>query len=266
MFRNIVLFPNRFGQKLLGVDHTPDLLRTFLSDHNKYYPVYCNKRIENNLNNLYFKMNKINERKMIIGGDHSMSIATVSDTLNRSPNAKVIWIDAHADINTPKSSLSKNIHGMPLGFLTGLVSDNDLVNYKFIKNKLPFENIMYIGLRDIDPYEKDILQSKKISVITAHDLENNNYKVKSKIDNFILDSDIHLSFDVDSLDPTIMPCTGTPSDKGIKIDTAIELMNMFDRKRIINMDVTELNLSIGTKHDKMTSLYNIFKILYRYVN
>ena len=266
MFRNIVLFPNRLGQKLLGVDHTPDLLRIFLNKQNKYHQVRCNMKIQDNLNNLYFTMNRINDRKMIIGGDHSMSIATVSDTLNRSPNAKVIWIDAHADINTPKSSLSQNIHGMPLAFLTGLVSDNDLVNYKFIKNKLPFENIMYIGLRDIDPYEKDILQSKNISVITAHDLENHYYKVYSKINDFILDSDIHLSFDVDCLDPIVMPCTGTTSDKGIKVDTAIELMNIFDRKRIINMDVTELNLSIGTKHDKMTSLSNLFKILYRYVN
>ena len=75
-----------------------------------------------------------------------MSIATVADTLNRNPNAKVIWIDAHADINTPDSSISKNLHGMPLAFLTGLTSPKELLNYTFIKNQLRFNNLLYIFL------------------------------------------------------------------------------------------------------------------------
>ena len=67
---------------------------------------------------------------MIIGGDHSMSIASVAYTLNRDPNAKVLWIDAHADINTYNSSTTKNLHGMPLSFITGLDYIGQLDNYK----------------------------------------------------------------------------------------------------------------------------------------
>ena len=138
MFRNIVMFGNRFGQNLYGVDKTPELLKFFLSENNKYHSVKSSSRLNNNLFNLYSKINTIQDNKIIIGGDHSMSIATIADTLNRFPNAKVLWIDAHADINTPETSPSNNYHGMPLAFLTGLACQSKLLDYTFIKNKLDF--------------------------------------------------------------------------------------------------------------------------------
>ena len=95
-------------------------------------------------------------KKINIGGDHSMAIATVADSLNRVPpgKLKVIWFDAHPDINTYKSSISKNYHGMPLGYLTGLCKSH---YFPFITNYLNFENLLYIGIRDIDEYEKKII-------------------------------------------------------------------------------------------------------------
>ena len=95
----------------------------------------------NNINKLYNQNALIDGRKINIGGDHSMSIATVADSLNRykQDNLKVLWFDAHPDINTYKSSKSKNVHGMPLGYLTGLCKSN---NFPFIVNHLNFNNLM----------------------------------------------------------------------------------------------------------------------------
>ena len=266
MFRNIVMFPSRLGQPLYGVEQTPKLLRLFLNKENKFYNIKSTARLDQNLFNLYNNLNNMDEKRMILGGDHSMSIATVADSLNRNPNTKVLWIDAHADINTPESSVSKNVHGMPLSFLTGLASQRELLNYTFIKNKLDFQNLMYIGLRDIDPFEKMILEEKKINVITVNELETNFDKMLLEIEKFISYDDIHISFDVDSLDPKVLPCTGTKADQGITLDTAKHLMDFLNRYHIMNMDVTELNLNIGDKDDKLKSLQNLFYILEKYIH
>lgn len=266
MFRNIVMFPSKYGQRLYGVDQTPEMLRFFLSSKNMYYPIKCGTRLDENLINLYSSLNRIKTRKMIVGGDHSMSIATVSDSLNRNPNAKVLWIDAHADINTPESSLTKNIHGMPLSFLTGLSCQKQLLNYTFIKNKLDFRNLMYIGLRDMDDFEKNILEEKNIDVITVGELERDFDNSLLKIHKFISDSDIHISFDVDCLDPGVMPCTGITAKNGITLQTAKDLMDNLNSYKILNMDLTELNLDLGNKQDKVKSLHNLFYILEKYLD
>ena len=260
------MFPSRYGQPLYGVEETPQMLRFFLDTKNMYYPIRRSKRLDENLFNLYTCLNKIKQRKLTIGGDHSMSIATVADSLNRNPNVKVLWIDAHADINTPEASISKNVHGMPLAFLTGLSCQKQLLNYTFIKNKLDFQNLMYIGLRDMDPFEKNILQEKNINVITVGELERNFENSLLKIHNFIADNDIHISFDVDCLDPRVMPCTGTTVKKGIGLQTAKDLMDSLNSYPILNMDLTELNLNLGKKDDKVKSLYNLFYIMDRYLD
>ena len=266
MFRNIVMFPSRLGQPLYGVEQTPKLLRGFLNKENRFYNIKSTTKLDENLFNLYSQLHNMDEKRIVLGGDHSMSIATVADSLNRNPNTKVLWIDAHADMNTPESSVSKNVHGMCLAFLTGLATQRELLNYTFIKNKLDFRNLMYIGLRDIDPFEKKILKEKDVHVITVNELETNFDKTLLEIEKFISYDDIHISFDVDSLDPKVIPCTGTQAGKGISLDTAKNLMDFLIRYPIINMDVTELNLNIGDKYDKITSLQNLFYILEKYID
>ena len=260
------MFPSRYGQPLYGVEKTPEILRFFLDPKNMYHPIKCSKRLDDNLFELYSCLNRVKTRKLTIGGDHSMSIATVADSLNRNPNTKVLWIDAHADINTPESSISKNIHGMPLAFLTGLCDQKELLNYTFIKNKLDFRNLMYIGLRDVDPFEKKILQEKNINVVTVGELERNFDESLLKIHKFIADSDIHISFDVDCLDPLVMPCTGTTAKNGIGLQTAKDLMDSLNSYPVLNMDLTELNLDLGKKDDKVKSLHNLFYIMERYLD
>ena len=157
-----------------------------------------------NLKNLYTSNQSIVGRKINIGGDHSMSIATVADSLNKfaDKDLKVLWFDAHPDINTYESSKSKNYHGMPLSYLTGLSKNSD---FSFIHHTLDFDNLMYIGIRDIDHYEKKIIEEKNIKYISCNEVNHNLNKSLDKIINFIGNSPIHLSFDVDCMDPAFAP-------------------------------------------------------------
>ena len=201
------------------------------------------------VNNLYQENKKINEPKINIGGDHSMAISTIADSLNKHKNLKVIWIDAHPDINTYENSVSKNVHGMPLSYLTGLDSSE---HFSFIKNKLPFDNLMYIGIRDIDEFEKDIIFKNNIKCLTVDDINNNNDQSIEKILNFINDDPVHLSFDVDGIDPSYIPCTGTDVPNGLNIDSTKNILDNINN--IVNIDITELNLELGNDNDKFKLL------------
>ena len=110
----IIYFPHKLGQLKNGVQYTPIYLKKIVT--NRYIDVKCNNsctnkdfHLKNNLENLYEINSKISSLKINIGGDHSMSIATVANSLNiYKDNLKVLWFDAHADINTYESSLTKN--------------------------------------------------------------------------------------------------------------------------------------------------------------
>ena len=131
-FKNIILFPHDLGQTKHGVDKAPNYIKKYIN--RKKHNIYTVKNTGDffkNIQELYEINKKLNGDKINIGGDHSMSIATIADTMNRYPNAKVIYFDAHADINTYKSSKSKHFHGMPLSFVTG-IDHND--KFSFIKN------------------------------------------------------------------------------------------------------------------------------------
>lgn len=173
--------------------------------------------LSENLINLYEINNKLlkNDKNtnINIGGDHSMSISTVGSSLNNfGSDVKVIWIDAHADINTYFSSPSKNFHGMPLSFLTGLDKFND---FYFIKNLLKFENLCYIGIRDLDPNEIKIIKKHSIKTIESKYFNTNKNKIFGDIIKWIDNKPIHLSIDVDSLDPLYMQFTGTRAPNAV---------------------------------------------------
>jgi arginase len=270
MFRNIIYFAHFLGQSKLGVEKTPDLLYNYIhTDKYNFFVKTNNNNFIYNINNLYTKNKNIYESKINIGGDHSMAIATVSDSLNKYPDTKVLWFDAHPDINTYDESESKNFHGMPLAYLTGL--DNN-VNFPFIKNKLKFKNLLYIGIRDIDPFEKKIIEDNNIKYINCNDFNNNFNECFEIIKDFIDNSNIHISFDVDSLDPSYMHSTGTRSDDGLNLvfvkKCLDELYNMHENNQIFinNIDITELNLNIGTYNQQYKSLHNILYLFDKYFN
>jgi arginase len=118
--------------------------------------------------------------KMVVtlGGDHSIAIGTISGTAKAirerlGREIAVIWVDAHADINTPETSDSGNIHGMPVSFLTGLATEDreDVFGWLKDEHRLSLKKLVYIGLRDIDRGEKKILREHGIKAFSMHDVD-----------------------------------------------------------------------------------------------
>lgn len=249
MIHKIILFSHYLGQLNKGVSQTPNYLEHFI-DNKNIQKVPISNDLYQNLDNLY-TMNSITKNPIInIGGDHSMAIATVADSLNKFENLKVVWIDAHPDINTMDSSISKNMHGMPLSFLTGLDTST---HFSFIKNTLSFDNLLYIGIRDIDDFEKNIIDKYDIKYLTVDDIKNKPIDSLETINTFIKECPIHLSFDVDSIDPGYIPCTGTTVTNGLDILSTKKVIDTI-LQNIVSVDITELNLEIGTNNDKFKSL------------
>ena len=220
MNRHLIRCANYFGQKYKGV--VSGASNILISNRNETISL-VGKDLYSTLWNLYHNHNNVSKdiKRITIGGDHSVSIASVAWTLNNFPKSKVIWIDAHADINTYEESKSKNFHGMPLSFLTGLDYN---FKFDFIKNRLSLKNLMYVGIRDLDPFEESVIKSNGIKYVNVNDFNKNNFE---EIYNFIGDDTYHLSFDVDSIDPTFIPCTGTPVDNGLDLES---FQNFFDFK------------------------------------
>jgi arginase len=115
---------------------------------------------------------------LTLGGDHSIAIGTISGTAKAirerlGRDIAVIWVDAHADINTPETSDSGNIHGMPVSFLTGLASDDreDIFGWIQDHHRISTKKLVYIGLRDIDKGEKKILRDHGIKAFSMHDID-----------------------------------------------------------------------------------------------
>ena len=262
MFRNVILFAHRAGQRRPGVDKTPLFIKPLIHPDIKKVDTYVSNNLQNNLYNLYQKNVLANGKKVNIGGDHSMSIATVADSIRRYPNLKLIWMDAHCDINTYEMSETKNYHGMPLSILTGLETDSKL---NFIDKTIDFKNILYIGIRDIDPFEKEILKQKKIKFITVNEVNKKPKNVINDISKFIGNNPVHFSFDVDVLDPSVMPSTGTAVDNGIELEQCKKIIDYLFDCNLVSVDITELNLAIGHVEDRAKSLINLTYLFKRYI-
>jgi len=263
-YKSIVLFPHSLGQSRGGVEKAPRFLKKFI--HNKKHTIKNVKNTGNffkNLTDLYRTNSKLDGKIINIGGDHSMAISTIADTLNKFPNAKVIYFDAHADINTYDSSNSKHYHGMPLSFVTGLDHDTKI---SFIQNLLPFQNLLYIGSRCWDIFEIQQVSKHNISFLTPNDINNHFEKSLNIIMNFVGNSPIHVSFDVDSIDPKYIPSTGTPVKNGIELNNAIQILDSLNNANIVKVDITELNLDNGTKKEAELSGTNTELLFHKFID
>ena len=256
--QNIILCPSSAGQLKKGVKNFPNLIKNHIKPT---FHIHENKLNSNNIfinsKQIYEKCKKLNYN-ICIGGDHSISIATGTSSLNKYKNTKFIWIDAHADINTFEKSKTKNYHGMPLSFLTGLDKNS---SFPFLKNKLPFKNMCYIGLRDVDNYESYILKKNNILQIDYQTVNNNYNKSYETLKKFINNDPIHLSFDVDSINPKFISSTGTIVKNGLDLNSTKNLLNLIlKNEKVINFDIVEMNMHIN-KHEYNKSLNN-FKYLF----
>ena len=146
--------------------------------------------------------------------------------------------------------------------MTGL-EDNRSLN--FSKNKLHFKNILYVGIRDIDPFEQMIVEKYNINYITIEQIHSDIEKSLDKIHNFSNNKPTHLSFDVDVLDPIFMPSTGTPVNGGLDLEKCKIIIDSMLDKNLISVDITELNLNIGNFEDKLKSFNNLKLLFEKYI-
>ncbi|KAF5531663.1 arginase [Fusarium phyllophilum] len=188
---------------------------------------------------------------LTLGGDHSIAIGTIAGTakatrerLNRE--IAVIWVDAHADINTPESSDSGNIHGMPVAFLTGLAKEDNEEYFGWLEDdmRLSVKKLVYIGLRSVDVGEKKILREHGIKAFSMHDVDRHGIGrvVEMALAHIGNDTPIHLSFDVDALDPMWAPSTGTPVRGGLTLregDFICE--SVHETGNLVAIDLVEVN-------------------------
>ncbi|NOT34352.1 MAG: arginase [Candidatus Eisenbacteria bacterium] len=192
---------------------------------------------------------------LVLGGDHSIAIGSVAGSSNHFARAGesigLIWFDAHGDANTPETTPSGNIHGMSLAVAMGF-GDPDLVNLGGRAPKVLPRNTVLIGIRDLDQGERETLKRAGVTCYTMRDLDERG--MRDVVDEAIrLASDgtagIHLSFDLDVVDPEDAPGTGTPVWGGITYREAHLAMEMVaDRSQIVAIDLVEVNPVLDTQN------------------
>ncbi len=184
------------------------------------------------------------EFPLLLGGDHSISLGSVSGVARVYKNIGVIWVDAHADFNTDETTPSGNIHGMILAALAG-IGNNYLTHAGGWAPKINKETIVILGARDLDIQEQELLRTHNISVFTMSDIDQRGMTEVMKEAIAIAsqhDNPIHLSLDLDSLDPREAPGVGTPVRGGLSYREAHLAMELVAAsQRLVSMDVVEVN-------------------------
>src|SRR5690242_18637207 len=226
---------------------------------------------------------KANWFPVIISGDHSTAGATIAGIKMARPKSKlgVIWIDAHADLHTPFTTPTGNIHGMPLA--AALDEDNaedavhqlddetikywnQLKNMGKIAPKVLPEDVVFISLRDYEKEEKHLIDKYGMKVISTNEVRRKGPEnIVRSVLRYLSDcSDIYVSFDVDSLDSSISKGTGTPVNNGLREREAEDLISKFMQiRKVCCLEITEVNPTLD-KENLMAEI--AFNILQRSVN
>jgi arginase len=192
---------------------------------------------------------------LVLGGDHSVAVGSVTGVAShfraRGESIGLIWLDAHADMNTPESSPSGNIHGMPLACILG-IGPAALVDLGGFRPKVPPRNAVIVGLRDVDAMEKPQVRDSGIRAFTMRDIDERG--LRAVMDEAIRiasegTAGVHLSLDMDFCDPADAPGVGTPVRGGATYREAHLAMEMIcDSRRVISMEVVEVNPVIDERN------------------
>ena len=186
---------------------------------------------------------------LILGGDHSLSIGTVSAVAEHFAKSEegigLLWVDAHTDMNTPESTPSGNIHGMALAMLTGQGGPDELLSMAGFTPAVHPGNVCVLGARDIDAQEKEIVKESGIRVFTMAEIDERG--MAACMDEAIArvtsgTAGFHLSFDLDGIDPMVAPGVGTPVAGGLTYREAHLVCEKVARsERMVSLEVVELN-------------------------
>ena len=176
-----------------------------------------------------------------LGGDHSVSWGSIAGVLKYNPEVGVIYLDAHGDCNIAERSMSHHIHGMHMAYLMGAGAKEYVGRYT--KNILPFRNILYVGARSLDPYEVELINERGISKISSDFINTSMSGTLEKISVFMSRfRKIHVSLDIDILDPSIAPGTGVPEPDGISEESLYDLLDLIlNRDKVDSIDFVEYN-------------------------
>lgn len=185
---------------------------------------------------------------LVLGGDHSVAIGTIAGVSahyhHRRERLGVIWVDAHSDMNTPETTPSGNIHGMPLAVSLGYGA-SVLTGLGGFQPKVRPEDTVLIGVRSIDETEKALVRESGITVFTMRDIDERGMWTVIREAIHIATrktAGLHLSFDVDSLDPNLAPGVGTPVSGGFSYREAHLLMeSIADAGCLTSLEVVEIN-------------------------
>lgn len=181
---------------------------------------------------------------LVLGGDHSVAIGTQAGLGRISKDRGLIWFDAHADFNTDKTSPSGNIHGMPVSAALG-IGHPRLADFDQEGAKLPAENVVLVGLRDVDPREAELLADSKVSYFTMRDIDEMGVGAVTDEAMQIAGKGrdgVHLSFDLDGVDPQWAPGTGTKVEGGLTYREAhLALEKLADWGRLTSLEFVEVN-------------------------
>lgn len=276
---DIIGAPSTFGQRKLGVDLGPTAIRYAglisrlkqldLDVYDKgdiKVPVVNIEKIHSEQKGLrnYDEIIDVNQKlnkevsasiennrfPLVLGGDHSIAVGSVSAISKHYNNLGVIWYDAHGDLNIPEESPSGNIHGMPLRILTG-EGPKELLELN--SNVIKPENIVLIGMRDLDKGERQFIKDYNIKTFTMSDIDK--LGIKEVIENTIeylksrnVDG-VHLSLDVDALDPLETPGTGTRVLGGLSYRESHFALELLHQSHLISsMDLVEVNPLIDSNN------------------
>ncbi|QDX03912.1 arginase [Staphylococcus aureus] len=289
---DIIGAPSTFGQRKLGVDLGPTAIRYAglisrlkqldldvydkgdikvpVVNIEKFHSEQKGLRNYDEIIDVNQKLNKEvsasienNRFPLVLGGDHSIAVGSVSAISKHYNNLGVIWYDAHGDLNIPEESPSGNIHGMPLRILTG-EGPKELLELN--SNVIKPENIVLIGMRDLDKGERQFIKDHNIKTFTMSDIDK--LGIKEVIENTIeylksrnVDG-VHLSLDVDALDPLETPGTGTRVLGGLSYRESHFALELLHQSHLISsMDLVEVNPLIDSNNhtaEKAVSLVGTF--------
>jgi arginase len=180
---------------------------------------------------------------LFLGGDHSIALGTVTAATTSGERTGVLWIDAHADFNTPETSPSGNLHGMPLAALTGR-GVPEMTEMIRPGRKVADEDVVLFGVRDLDPEERETLRASGVTVYTMREIDRRGVGevAEEAVEKLSQLPRVHVSLDMDSLDPREAPGVGTPSPGGLSYREAHLLMETFaDGITVGSIDVVEIN-------------------------
>lgn len=217
----------------------------------------------NSVNNMTLKIyNQVDKTiksgnfPITLGGDHTVAIGSILASLNNNDDLGVIWIDAHTDYNTFDTTITGNIHGLPLASTCGLCKElTNMITNKYINPK----KCVVVGARSIDKKEYDVLKENKVTIYTTEDIKNegvNNILNKAFS---VAGNNIHISYDLDVIDPKIAPGVSIPEKNGITYKEAIEITKYLNKNKskIKSFDLVEYNPSLDKNNETLLISLNI---------